>query len=207
MVVQARKQASRGKGEWAPDPVRAADVPLAEFSRTEKDADVLAYAFSQMQSMKLLLSIAHDEDEDAFLRAAAIRAYAKRLQSFAQMDLERGDNESAQQVLDALSKECASILGTCSNEEVRVAALEGMAEPEPENLQVLLAEPVDAGKLFGHLLGERDPERIQAIVETLKSKKAPKDFSYAKGPFTILMKNRDSYPDYLVKGCVDVYAR
>ena len=206
MVVKARRDASRGKGEWSSDPVRAADAPIIEFARTERDADVLASALSEVHSTNLLLSVARDEGESSFLRAAALRAFAARLQSNAHFALERGDDKSAQELLDVVTEECVSILESCSSDEVRAAALEAQAGPEPEDLSTLLSEPVDAGKLFMRLRGERDPIRISRIVDKLKSMEAPKDFSYVDGPFSIVMRNRESYPDYLVQQLTDIYA-
>ena len=206
MAAKARKQALRGKGEWSSDPARAADALLLEFARTEKDAAVLEYALSQVGS-GVLLPVAKDENESGFLRAAALRAYAARVQSNARSALERGDDKSAQEILATVTGECTSILASCSSDEVRAAALEVLAGPEPEDLATLLSEPIDAGKLFWHLLGERDPDRISCIVDKLKSMEAPKDFSYVEGPFSIVMRNRESYPDYLVQQLTDVYAR
>ncbi len=206
LVVKTRKQASRGKGERALNPVSAADAPLMEFARTEKDPAVLGRVLSWVNSTQLLLTVARDEQESDFLRAASVREFVSRMQSRVRMALERGDNESAQQLLDVMEEDCSSILGSCSSEAVRAAVLEGLEGPEPEDLLDLLTDPVDAGKLFMYLRGERDPNRIYCIVEKLKSMEAPKDFSYVEGPFSIVMRNRESYPEHLVQQLIDVYA-
>ena len=179
---------------------------LIEQARAETNPALTWEILGQVDEARRFIAIASDEAESDAFRVIALRAFADRMHSRARSRMEAGEPAEAQRLLDVLADECRPIAESNASEEVRAAAREAMADPEPIDLAAALAKRPSAEEVVRLLLAERDPVRIDILAAYLKGMSTPKGLSGIEGAFAMMMSRRDAYPSETVRHFTNLYS-